>query len=250
LTIGFGEGAWALYTIHHIIHTFNPTTNETSHKSPGSHLQTTTIIITMKLLLSALVGISVIELGTGNNMLEGLAPSPSPSLSLSPTLSPAPSTGPVEGFTYIGTGWCLDSKDASYASIELVLNDANNNDCMKRCSQVQHPDFVGVSARDYGDGTRACFCGFSGGLPGEGDVNGAGYGVGPVQRSDGTSDISCYRYDVRSFLFGCMNTSFITYCILLTVASFVYMKLELHWLLPSYKESQGAVVNGGSNPNV
>jgi hypothetical protein len=198
---------------------------------------------------------------TDFNFYFSKAPSLSPSLSLSPTLSPAPSTGPVEGFTYIGDGICVDSQNTMYSGFITDINDANNNDCMKWCSQVQHPDFACVGVYDYGNGKRECFCGFSGGLPEDVDATSyspvaegfPGSGVGPVQVVDVTPGVSCYRYDV-SFLFGCMSTSFITCCISLTVASFVYMKLELHpfshWLPPSYKESQGAVIDGGSNPNV
>jgi hypothetical protein len=61
-------------------------------------LQTTTIIITMKLLLSALVGISVIESGTGNNMLEG--------------------------FEYVGVGFCLDSVGEYYSFFARTLDGA------------------------------------------------------------------------------------------------------------------------------
>jgi hypothetical protein len=146
-------------------------------------LQTTTIIIAMKLLLSALVGISVIKLGTGNNMLEG--------------------------FEYVGVGYCKDSAGEWYSSFGHVLDDANDNDCMQYCTQVEHPDFVGVDLYDYGDGRRDCLCGFSGGLPQNVTVNSYSpnalysssyYGAGPVQSSDGTSGVSCYRYTVSLFL--------------------------------------------------
>jgi hypothetical protein len=113
---------------------------------------------------------------------------------------------------------------------------------MKWCSQVlPHPDFVAVETKDFGDGKMECACDFNGGLPG--DVDGTDYspsaewyysyysGVGHVQSSDGSWGYSCYRYHV-SFL-GCMG-GFFTYCILLTVASFVYMKLELHPFLPGF----------------
>jgi hypothetical protein len=139
------------------------------------------------------------------------APSLSPVMS-PPTLSSAPSTGPIEGFTYVGVGFCVDSENEWYAGINTLLYDANDNDCMKWCSQVPHPDFVAVEAHHYGDGKINCFCAFSGGLPE--DVDGTDYnpsavyqnsysvGVGPVQSSDGPIS-SCYRYDV-SFL-GCMR---------------------------------------------
>jgi hypothetical protein len=96
----------------------------------------------------------------------------------------------------------MDSKDVHYASFGHVLNDANHNDCMKYCTQVQHPDFVGVELEDFGSHID-CFCDFSGGFPG--DVNANSYipsatlsysdsGVGPVESSDDSSGKSCYRY--------------------------------------------------------
>jgi hypothetical protein len=146
-------------------------------------LQTTTIIIAMKLLLSALVGINVIKSGTGNNMLEG--------------------------FEYVGVGYCKDSAGVYYSYFSHVLDNADDNDCMQYCSQVQHPDFVGVDVYDFGgDGRRWCFCSFSGGLPEDVDATSyspvaeaiQGSGVGPVQSSDRTSGASCYRYTVSFFL--------------------------------------------------
>jgi hypothetical protein len=73
---------------------------------------------------------------------------------------------------------------------------------MKYCTQVRHPDFVGVEVDDGGS-YNACYCDFSGGLPG--DVNGADYspvaeafpgsGVGPAEKSTDDSSVkSCYRY--------------------------------------------------------
>jgi secreted trypsin-like serine protease len=129
-----------------------------------------------------------------------------------PFVTNAPSTGPVEGFTYFGEGYCLDSENQDYSYFGTYLSDANHNDCLAWCSQVQHPDFVGVEVDDYGDGTMECFCDFSGSLPE--DVNRTDYspvawyisyhsGVGPVQNTTGTSGVSCYQYDV-SFL-GCMS---------------------------------------------
>jgi hypothetical protein len=90
-----------------------------------------------------------------------------------------------------------------YSAFAHTLDDANDNDCMQYCSQVQHPDFVGVGAYDLGNGKKKCFCNFSGGLPE--DVNATDYspvasylfvdyGAGPVQSSDGRSSLSCYRY--------------------------------------------------------
>jgi hypothetical protein len=156
--------------------------NKTSHKSSRSHLQTTTIIIAMKLLLSALVGISVIKSGTGNNMLEG--------------------------FEYIGKGYCKDSAGKRYSYFAQDLYNTNHNGCMQYCTQVRHPDFVGIEVENYGS-FIGCSCDFSGGLPG--DVDATDYipsatflyhasGVGPVQSSDGTSGVSCYRYTVSLFL--------------------------------------------------
>jgi hypothetical protein len=146
--------------------------------------------------------------GKQDLLLEDFIPFETPEPMSTPTLSSAPSTGPVEGFTYVGEGYCLDSENEWYSFFTTNLYDANDNDCMKWCSQVQHPDFVGVEIDDYGDGIMGCFCGFSGGLPE--DVNATDYspeanyydthpGDGPVQSSDGYSGISCYRYDV-SFL--------------------------------------------------
>jgi hypothetical protein len=130
--------------------------------------------------------------------------SKAPSPTVSPSLSPAPSTGPVEGFTYIGEGHCKDSAGEYYSYFGHVLDDANDNDCMQICSQVQHPDFVGVSTHDYWVGRMWCYCCFSGGLPE--DVDATDYnmyysnpGDGPVQSSNGRCDTSCYRYNV-SFL--------------------------------------------------
>jgi hypothetical protein len=145
-------------------------------------------------------------------------PEPTPSVETpeptsSPTLSSAPSTGPVEGFTYVGEGYCLDSEYQRYSRFSGILYNANDNDCMKWCSQVlPHPDFVAVEVQDYGDGKKKCRCDFSGGLPE--DVDSTDYsprakdyisysGVGPVQNTDGAYGFSCYRYHV-SFL-GCMG---------------------------------------------
>jgi hypothetical protein len=139
------------------------------------------------------------------NLCDGsYAPSLSPVTS-SPTLSSAPSTGPVEGFTYIGEGWCLDSDDDFYSDFEIDFVRGNDNDCIKWCSQVQHPDFVGVEV-DHRWSFVTCVCIFSGGLPE--DVNrtdydphatdwGNDFGVGFVQNTTGTSGVSCYQYDVR-----------------------------------------------------
>jgi hypothetical protein len=146
-------------------------------------------------------------------LLEDFIPFETPEPTSSPTLSSAPSTGPVEGFTYVGEGFCLDSEDDYFSGFGTDLYDANDNDCVKWCSQVQHPDFVAVEVYDYGYGAVECYCGFSGGLPG--DVDATNYspvasfdfswfsGVGHVQSSDGSWGYSCYRYDV-SFL-GCMS---------------------------------------------
>jgi hypothetical protein len=138
-----------------------------------------------------------------------------------PFVTNAPSTGPVEGFTYVGEGYCLDSENELYSFFATVFYDANDNDCVKWCSQVQHADSVGVSTYDYGDGTMVCYCHFSGGLPE--DVDETDYspsaqdssyysGVGPVQGSSGDYGGSCYRYSVCLFLV--VWAFFFTYCIL------------------------------------
>jgi hypothetical protein len=152
--------------------------------------------------------------GKQDLLLEDFIPFETPEPTLSPSLSSAPSIGPVQGFTYVGEGWCQDSEYQYYSYFSTYFFDANDNDCMKWCSQVQHADFVGVEVYDYGvddddDGTMECYCLFSGGLPG--DVNETDYspsaewyssyysGVGPVQNSTGWYGYSCYRYHV-SFL--------------------------------------------------
>jgi hypothetical protein len=121
---------------------------------------------------------------------------------------------PVEGFTYVGPGWCLDSGDNYYSAFSTYLYDANDNDCMAWCSQVQHPDFVGAEMYDYGGGKIECYCDFSGGLPY--DLNGTDYnpaatstsqysGVGPVQTFKEKNGASCYRYSVSLFLTICLS---------------------------------------------
>jgi hypothetical protein len=146
--------------------------------------------------------------GKQDLLLEDFIPFETPEPTSSPSLSTAPSTGPVEGFTYAGVGKCLDSENKWYSYFVAFLDDANDNDCMKWCSQVQHPDFVAVETYDNGDGRRRCTCLFSGGLPEDVDVTdyspSATYsdrekGAGTVQSTNGWSGISCYRYDV-SFL--------------------------------------------------
>jgi hypothetical protein len=151
--------------------------------------------------------------GKQDLLLEDFIPFETPEPTSSPSLSSAPSTGPVEGFTYVGEGFCVDSEYEYYSFFGTYFFDANDNDCVKWCSQVQHADSVGVSTYYWGDGTMDCYCLFSGGLPG--DVVYTDYspsaewyysyysGVGHVQNTTGTSGVSCYQYDV-SFL-GCMS---------------------------------------------
>jgi hypothetical protein len=156
-------------------------------------------------------------------------PTPSPTVSLLPTVSSAPSTGPVDGFTYVGPGWCLDFKGKYYSSFSTYLYDANNNDCMAWCSQVQHPDFVGAEMYDYGGGKIECYCDFSGGLPD--DLNGTDYspaatstsqysGVGPVQTFKETNGASCYRFEVSGFSFSSVDILFVpNKCVLILISA-------------------------------
>jgi hypothetical protein len=62
--------------------------------------------------------------------LETPEPTPSPTVSLLPTASSAPSTGPVEGFTFVGEGQCLDSVNNQYSWFMRGYQGINDNDCM------------------------------------------------------------------------------------------------------------------------
>jgi hypothetical protein len=127
-----------------------------------------------------------------------------PTVSLSPTASSAPSTGPVEGFTFVGEGQCLDSVNNQYSWFMRGYQGINDNDCMVWCSQVQHPDFIGVHVLYFAaENARLCFCLFSGGLPG--DVGQFDYdpvafetrnldGVGPIESFEYIPGASCYQY--------------------------------------------------------
>jgi hypothetical protein len=140
--------------------------------------------------------------------------------SSSPTVSSAPSTGPVEGFTYVGTS-CVDASgnEHSYISFEFPPT-STDNDCMAWCSQNLHPDFVGINS-DPSPSDLNCECLFSGGLPS--DINPeidyspaadnfASYdGFGPVQSGNPNRSAKCYQYDVSRQSFSFMNIFLLLY---------------------------------------
>jgi hypothetical protein len=127
--------------------------------------------------------------------------------SLSPTISSSPTVVPVEGYSYVGEGFCLDERNEWYPSFAKYFNetDLDYRVCLEWCAQIPHPDFVGASLEIY-----VCLCHFSSGLPDEinitdydpsadsrfVDVHSRGYGSIQRASSDTMPGTLCYRYDV------------------------------------------------------
>jgi hypothetical protein len=137
------------------------------------------------------------------------APTPTPP-SLSPTMSLSPTVVPVEGFSFVGHGQCLDNNNDYYSAFATWLNGTDYRVCIEWCAQIPHFDFVGVMIytywHEYYDDEFACFCQFSTRIPDE--INVTDYdpsadawwndhAYGSIQNTTEEDDLwSCYRYDV------------------------------------------------------
>jgi hypothetical protein len=144
-------------------------------------------------------------------------PSSTPSLSLSPTSSSSPTVVPVEGFSYVGKGWCMNESDEIYSSSFVgFFEETDHRVCLEWCAQVPHPDFVGVQI-DYD--WNECWCYFSGGLPDDiittdynppADTSISNYGTahGPIHDVYPFIDNTfCYRYNASLSTLNCEKQS-------------------------------------------
>jgi hypothetical protein len=139
------------------------------------------------------------------------APTPIPTAapSLSPTTSLSPTVVPVEGFSFVGHGQCLDNNNDYYSAFATWLNGTDYRVCIEWCAQIPHPDFVGVEIytyyHEYYEEEFGCFCDFSTRIPDDINVtdydpsavfswNGRAYGS--IQNTTEWDDWLCYRYDV------------------------------------------------------
>jgi hypothetical protein len=159
-------------------------------------------------------------------------PSSNPSSSLSPTTSSSPTVVPVEGFSFVGEGYCLDENDNYFAAFWRYFEETDHRVCLEWCAQVRHPNFVGVEIDYWADDFYTCWCDFSGGLPTdiietdyEPDALGTFYGSGdgPIETVFPSQGDLCYRYEVslsklKISCRGCTSSFFSSYCIVFNVS--------------------------------
>ncbi|KAL7502211.1 hypothetical protein ACHAXN_000229, partial [Cyclotella atomus] len=121
----------------------------------------------------------------------------------------SPTVVPVEGFSFVGHGQCLDNNNDYYSAFATWLNGTDYRVCIEWCAQIPHFDFVGVMIytywHEYYDDEFACFCQFSTRIPDE--INVTDYdpsadawwndhAYGSIQNTTEEDDLwSCYRYD-------------------------------------------------------
>jgi hypothetical protein len=143
--------------------------------------------------------------GTTLSPTTSSSPTSSPTSSLSPTTSSSPTVVPVEGFSYVGEGYCLDTYNNFYSSFIRNFKETDYRVCVEWCAQIPHPDFVGVEIEYYGDNFYTCFCDFSRELPEDiiktdyeppANYQYSGRGHGPVETVYLLQGTLCYRYDV------------------------------------------------------
>lgn len=125
------------------------------------------------------------------------------------TESPPTTSGLVEGFSFVGQGWCYGASGVWYSNVAsfYLPPETSDTDCINWCAQVPHPNLVGVEV--YRDSQKVrCYCDFSGGrVPADVDISDytpaaetsyVHLGTGPVMRTDGLSEGMCYRNDVST----------------------------------------------------
>jgi hypothetical protein len=135
------------------------------------------------------------------------APTTAPSLSptTSPTTSSSPTVVPVEGFSYVGEGYCLDTNNNTYSAFLRKFKETDYRVCVEWCAQISHPDFIGVEIEYYEDDFYTCWCDFSRELPE--DIIKTDYeppaknqyssnGHGSIENVSPVQGTLCYRYDV------------------------------------------------------